>query len=360
MANHSNEMLKEFDNLITEAKEEEFSNPLAPASYPQYGTELDVKYCSFYLKTGACRFGDRCSRHHMKPPASDTILLPAMFHHISLGEDFTNDLDIDSCLEHEDVDTNKSFTDFFWDVFPEFQAVGHVTMFKVCCNHEPHLRGNVYVQYKEEREAIQAYAKFNGRFYASRQISCEFVKIEKWKSAICGQFHRNRCPKGKNCNFLHVFKNPGGLFMVHGSETLAPSRAALSVAGEQAMRDLHSHPVVRAARARQKGLPAASAPSLPPHSPQQDRAHTSRERFSKETSRERSAERRQRDRLPAQRRPSDDRSPAQRRSSDDRSPAQRRPSDEKSRDRSRSPIERHSKGRVVSRGRERSDHYRRR
>jgi len=333
-------MLKEFDNLIQDAKEEEFSNPLAPASYPQYGTELDVKYCSFYLKTGACRFGDRCSRHHMKPPASDTILLPAMFHHISLGEDFTNDLDIDSCLEHEDVDTNKSFTDFFWDVFPEFQAVGHVTMFKVCCNHEPHLRGNVYVQYKEEREAIQAYAKFNGRFYASRQISCEFVKIEKWKSAICGQFHRNRCPKGKNCNFLHVFKNPGGLFMVHGSETLAPSRAALSVAGEQAMRDLHSHPVVRAARARQKGLPAASTPSLPPHSPQQDtsRAHTSRERFTKERSRERSSDRGGRQR--------------------DRSPIQRRPSVERSRE--RSPVDRHSKSRVVSRGRERSDHYRRR
>ena len=44
------------------------------------------------------------------------------------------------------------------------------------------------MQYKEEREAMQAYAKFNGRFYASRQISCEFVKIEKWKSAICGEF----------------------------------------------------------------------------------------------------------------------------------------------------------------------------
>ena len=33
--------------------------------------------------------------------------------------------------QHEDVDTNKVFTEFFWDVFPEFQAVGQVTMFKV-------------------------------------------------------------------------------------------------------------------------------------------------------------------------------------------------------------------------------------
>ena len=29
------------------------------------------------------------------------------------------------------MDTNKVFTEFFWDVFPEFQAVGQVTMFKV-------------------------------------------------------------------------------------------------------------------------------------------------------------------------------------------------------------------------------------
>lgn len=43
------------------------------------------------------------------------------------------------------------------------------------------------MQFQHEREAVRAYAKFNGRFYASRQISCEFVKIEKWKSAICGK-----------------------------------------------------------------------------------------------------------------------------------------------------------------------------
>ena len=68
------------------------------------------------------------------------------------------------------------------------QCVNCTICFQVCCNHEPHLRGNVYVQYREEHEAVKAYAKFNGRFYASRQISCEFVKIEKWKSAICGLY----------------------------------------------------------------------------------------------------------------------------------------------------------------------------
>ena len=27
-----------------------------------------------------------------------------------------------------------------------------------------------------------------------------------------GLFGQNRCPKGKRCNFLHVFRNPGGAY----------------------------------------------------------------------------------------------------------------------------------------------------
>lgn len=29
---------------------------------------------------------------------------------------------------------------------------------------------------------------------------------------IPGLYHRNRCPKGKACNFLHVFQNPSAEF----------------------------------------------------------------------------------------------------------------------------------------------------
>jgi Zinc finger C-x8-C-x5-C-x3-H type (and similar) len=33
-----------------------------------------------YLKIGACRHGDRCSRKHIKPAFSQTILLPNVYH----------------------------------------------------------------------------------------------------------------------------------------------------------------------------------------------------------------------------------------------------------------------------------------
>ena len=30
--------------------------------------------------------------------------------------------------------------------------------------------------------------------------------------SVLGTFARNRCPRGKNCNFLHVFRNPNNEF----------------------------------------------------------------------------------------------------------------------------------------------------
>ena len=54
----------------------------------------------------------------------------------------------DMGLEYEDNDLYRSFRDFYYDIVPEFKSVGRVVNIKVCCNHEPHLRGNVYVQYR--------------------------------------------------------------------------------------------------------------------------------------------------------------------------------------------------------------------
>lgn len=51
-------------------------------------------------------------------------------------------------LEFEESERYENFKDFYYDVLPEFERFGHVIMFIVCLNCEPHLRGNVYVQYE--------------------------------------------------------------------------------------------------------------------------------------------------------------------------------------------------------------------
>ncbi|XP_077059003.1 uncharacterized protein zrsr2 [Siphateles boraxobius] len=186
-----------------------WKNPDAPKDY---GTEKDRANCPFFLKTGACRFGDRCSRKHEHPTSSTTLMVRAMFVTFGMEQSRRDDYDTDASLEYCEEETQQQFLDFYEDALPEFKNAGRVVQFKVSCNFEPHLRGNVYVQYDTEEQCKEAFMMFNGRWYAGKQLQCEFSPVTRWKTAICGLFDRRKCPKGKNCNFLHVFRNPSNEF----------------------------------------------------------------------------------------------------------------------------------------------------
>ncbi|XP_063934696.1 U2 small nuclear ribonucleoprotein auxiliary factor 35 kDa subunit-related protein 2-like [Zophobas morio] len=166
--------------------------------------------CPFFQKTAACRFRDSCSRNHIKPCVSRILLIPNFYSHYSLEQVETEHGD--SSLEFENYETYTHFKEFFFDVLPELEKCGKIRQFKVCCNRESHLRGNVYVEYSSTREAVKGFRTFNGRWYGGKQLNVEFCNIDSWKSAICGLHSRKRCPKGSSCNFLHVFPNPHNLF----------------------------------------------------------------------------------------------------------------------------------------------------
>ncbi|KAI4529129.1 hypothetical protein MG293_020803 [Ovis ammon polii] len=110
--------------------------------------EKDRANCPFYSKTGACRFGDRCSRKHSFPTSSPTLLIKSMFTTFGMEQCGRDDYDPDANLEYSEEEIYQQFLDFYDDVLPEFKNVGKVIQFKVSCNLEPHLRGNVYVQYQ--------------------------------------------------------------------------------------------------------------------------------------------------------------------------------------------------------------------
>ncbi|CAC5421036.1 Putative U2 small nuclear ribonucleoprotein auxiliary factor 35 kDa subunit-related protein 1,U2 small nuclear ribonucleoprotein auxiliary factor 35 kDa subunit-related protein 1,Zinc finger CCCH domain-containing protein 16,Zinc finger CCCH domain-containing protein 5,U2 small nuclear ribonucleoprotein auxiliary factor 35 kDa subunit-related protein 2 [Mytilus coruscus] len=205
--NQQDSLLKQATANENKEGEEPWHNPIA-SLIP--GKERET--CPFFAKTGACRFNERCSRGHPEPDTSTTILMRGMYSHFELEQGLLDENDTDLILEYEEGELYNNFRDFYDDIVPEFKAVGKVVQVKVCCNYEPHLRGNVYIQFASDEEALAAMVKMNGRFYAGKQISCEPVVIKSWKSAICGLFGRGRCPKGRNCNFLHVFKNPRNEF----------------------------------------------------------------------------------------------------------------------------------------------------
>lgn len=70
------------------------------------------------------------------------------------------------------------------------------------------MKGNVYVQYENIEDAINAFTGMNGRFYAQKPLTPEFCPIDNWKSAICGSYEAKKCERGKACNFLHLYSNP--------------------------------------------------------------------------------------------------------------------------------------------------------
>lgn len=103
----------------------------------------------------------------------------------------------------------RDFREFFEDIVEELKQFGSLTIVQVCKNSEPHLRGNVYVVYEDERSALAAARKLNARWYGGRQLTVSFATVADWGAAVCGDYHRGRCPKGNECNFLHTFRNPG-------------------------------------------------------------------------------------------------------------------------------------------------------
>uniref|UniRef100_A0A0E0K157 C3H1-type domain-containing protein n=1 Tax=Oryza punctata TaxID=4537 RepID=A0A0E0K157_ORYPU len=169
--------------------------------------QQDKAHCPFHIKTGACRFGVRCSRVHFYPDKSCTLLMRNMYSGPGLA------LEQDEGLECTDEEIQQSYEEFYEDVHTEFLKFGELVNFKVCRNGSLHLRGNVYVHYKSLDSALLAYSSMNGRYFAGKQITCEFVAVTRWKVAICGEYMRSRfktCSRGITCNFIHCFRNPGG------------------------------------------------------------------------------------------------------------------------------------------------------
>ncbi|KAJ4838701.1 hypothetical protein Tsubulata_003139, partial [Turnera subulata] len=192
---------------------------------PNFGTEQDKAHCPFHLKTGACRFGQRCSRVHFYPDKACTLLLKNMYHGPGLAweqdeglenEDNKTDLyviSVGTVVNYTDEEVERCYEEFYEDVHTEFLKYGEIVNFKVCRNGSFHMRGNVYVHYKSLDSAVQAYQSINGRYFAGKQVTCEFVNVTKWKVAICGEYMKSRfttCSRGSACNFIHCFRNPGG------------------------------------------------------------------------------------------------------------------------------------------------------
>ncbi|KAJ7251491.1 splicing factor U2AF subunit [Mycena haematopus] len=147
-----------------------------------FGTEQDRVNCSFYYKIGACRHGDRCSRKHIKPPFSQTILLPNL----------------------TEKELQEGFDAVYEDLYCELTKFGHLLELHVCDNVGDHLIGNVYARYEWETEAQAAVDNLNERWYAGRPLYAELSPVTDFREACCRQNENGECNRGGFCNFMHL------------------------------------------------------------------------------------------------------------------------------------------------------------
>ena len=70
----------------------------------------------FSSKIGACRHGDRCSRKHIKPPFSQTILLPNVYHNPAH----------DPVCKLTEKELQEGFDAVYEDLYCELAKFGHL------------------------------------------------------------------------------------------------------------------------------------------------------------------------------------------------------------------------------------------
>ena len=165
-----------------------------------HGTERDKVNCSFYYKIGACRHGDGCSRRHIKPTFSPTIVIPNLYQ--NPAHDPSCLLTAQQLQEHFDM----AFEDLFIELSMKY---GEIEEFYMCDNVGDHLVGNVYVRFRREDDAQKACQDLNNRFYDGRPMFVELSPVTDFREARCRQYEVNECNRGGFCNFMHIKKpNP--------------------------------------------------------------------------------------------------------------------------------------------------------
>ena len=135
-----------------------------------YGTEKDKVNCSFFMKIGACRHGEKCSKKHVRPTFSQILLLPNLYQNPTL---------MNSKMSNSEM--QQDYDLFYEDLFVELGKYGEIIEMNVCDNVGDHLVGNVYTRFKYEDDATKACNDLNTRFYAGRPLYAELSPVSDFR-----------------------------------------------------------------------------------------------------------------------------------------------------------------------------------
>ncbi|EFC46467.1 predicted protein, partial [Naegleria gruberi] len=167
-----------------------------------------IRTCTFYWKIGACRLGDRCSHLHQKPAYSQTIMIRHMYPNPK-GAHFVDENGILRPFSQEFI--KEWFENFYADIFKELETKNGIKIedLYICDNTCEHMFGNVYISLASIPDAQKCYELLKGKYHAGRLLTPEYSPVLDFSEAKCKLFDRGgeeHCPKGANCNNLHVLR----------------------------------------------------------------------------------------------------------------------------------------------------------
>uniref|UniRef100_A0AC35FY58 Uncharacterized protein n=1 Tax=Panagrolaimus sp. PS1159 TaxID=55785 RepID=A0AC35FY58_9BILA len=156
----------------------------------------DRELCSFYKRIGACRHGQKCSRLHIPPEKSRSIMIRNLYRHVQ---------PLTAQIASSSQEALTIFEEFYEEVFTEIdESYGRINQMHVCENMGEHLIGNVYINFYNHSSANRAITFLNNRYFAGLPIFAELSPVEDFRNAVCRQHDAGECSRGGFCNFLHI------------------------------------------------------------------------------------------------------------------------------------------------------------
>ncbi|KAH7687821.1 splicing factor U2af subunit-like protein, partial [Aphelenchoides avenae] len=96
------------------------------------------------------------------------------------------------------------FEEFYVEVYEELASRYGISAMHVCENIGDHMSGNVYVRFRQERQASRAVRELNNRWFAGHPIYAELSPVADFRDAVCRQHENGECQRGGYCNFMHI------------------------------------------------------------------------------------------------------------------------------------------------------------
>lgn len=175
--------------------------------------------CPFYDRVGACRHGSQCSRQHIKPVRSRTLVFWKLFENPQTPAE---DDEFAQFHQRQPQGTQpqpkqiqyttvspeqlrQAVDTFFLDLVSHLSKYGPIREFAICCNRNAHLSGNVLVRFDTPVQAQKCLDDVNDEWFNGSPVFCDLSPVREVQDAICGEYLRSKsCSRGPHCNFIHT------------------------------------------------------------------------------------------------------------------------------------------------------------